>query len=223
MKRHRLKRKQAPGTTNSPTANGLTPKRKQQRSAKNSKTDDADQPMKNGRRCAESSKTDDADQPRKNGRRYSEKSKKGDSGQDKASLVSATVRSQKPAARPRRVPAPVPDLAATPDWFVASLRETDVSASTANEIVTDDLNSDVAVHFNLNLQRGRVRESLQRGKHIIQLMEGGSAIVQVVREAVGDNADNMMEVLHELYWKGATKVYLQESKKTLSFLVARDL
>ena len=39
---------------------------------------------------------------------------------------------------------------------------------------------------------------------------------------MGDQADKIAEVVHGLYRKGATKVYLEEVKKSLAFLVARE-
>ena len=40
-----------------------------------------------------------------------------------------------------------------------------------------------------------------------------------ISEAIGDNADKIIEVMLKLYRKGATKAYLQEVKKTFAFLV----
>ena len=101
------------------------------------------------------------------------------------------------------------------------LAETDITASTADEIVSSALNHDDARHFNLHLERGRVKESLQRGRHIIQVLDGKLGVVQVVRELTGDNSDKVIEVFLSLYQRGATKAYIHYVTKTLYVLATR--
>lgn len=115
-----------------------------------------------------------------------------------------------------KVRRPCKNNAATPPpWFVASLAETDITAASAEDIV-----SLLAGGLHDPSPSGRVKESVQRGRHIVQLFHG-TAIVQVVRETTGPETDKIMTILHELHKRGAAKQYLVEVKKSLSFLAAK--
>ena len=88
---------------------------------------------------------------------------------------------QDPAACSRvpTPPAACSRVLAPPQWFVASLAETDITAASAEDIV-----SLLAGGLHDPCPSGRVKESVQRGRHIVQLFHG-TAIVQVVRETTG--------------------------------------